>query len=146
MPRAVVPRKNRVTVEFEGPFFIGDNYRKIGENTREFMEQIAKWGEMRVKERLGPGRTSALYRGRVENLGGRPWRRAAVISPDTRGLSRNEAISVMAAAHELEYGHTKNRKRHDPLGRGRGKHAVSRTKAELTRWRKGLTDIIKGLT
>lgn len=147
MPR---DRTNTVTVRFEGPFFTGNPIDKLADNTRDVMEQIAEWGEARVKERIGSagsGRTRNSYRGRVVSLGGKKWRRTAVISPNTTGLSAKEAISLMAGAHELEYGHAKNRTRHDPLGKGRGgKHAVSRTKTELNRWRKGFPDLLKGLT
>lgn len=140
--------KNSVTVRFEGPFFSGDPAKKFDRNVHDVMEDIAEWGEHRVKERLsgaGTGRTRNLYRGRVVSVSGKAWRRTAVISPNTSGMSREEAISIMAAAHELEYGHTPGRSRHDPLGRGRGRHAVSRTKAELNRWRRGMADLFKGL-
>lgn len=141
--------KAGITVRFDGPFFTGDPAKKIDENRRQLMADIAQWGEARVKERLtgaGSGRTRNAYRGRVVSLSGKTWHQTAVISPNTTGLSSTEARSIMAAAHELEYGHAPGRHRHDPLGRGRGRHAISRTKAELTRWRRNMAEILKGLS
>jgi hypothetical protein len=54
------------------------------------------------KPLLGNARVSQFVRGRVQSLSGKPWQLHAVVSPNTTGMNRKHAISLMAAASHLE--------------------------------------------
>lgn len=118
-------------VTFSGPFFTRDPKRTLADNYKRLMDEIARAGEAEVKARMtgiGTGRTRSRIRGRTKSLAGKPWKVTAVISPDTSGLSAKDAISVMAAASEIESRH----------------HVFRRTTASLKRFRKTV-DLSKGM-
>jgi hypothetical protein len=48
------------------------------------------------------GRSARQVRGRVQSLAGRRWQVTAVVSSDTSGMTRAEAISTKAAGASIE--------------------------------------------
>ena len=136
-------------IEYTGPFFARDPKLTFRQNIRRVMDAIAEWGEGEVRAQMagiGTGRTARSYRGRTRSLAGKRWAVTAVVSPSTQGLGRSEAISLMAAAHEIEYGHAPARLRGQPLGRGKGRHIVSRVARALRRFRDRLqAELLKGI-
>jgi hypothetical protein len=147
-----MPSQDLVTarVEFSGPFFQKDPRLTFRQNIRKLMDLVAEWGEGEVRgqmQGIGTGRTARAYTGRTHALSGKRWAVTAVVSPLTQGLSGSEAQSIMAAAHEIEYGHSPGRGRYDPLGRGKGHHIISRLARTLRRMKDHLQDeMLKGLT
>lgn len=131
----MAPRRKKVAVgvDFSGPWFEHDPAALFGENVERLMKEMAEFGERDVKARIGSigtGRTRDSYRGRVVSLSGKKWHRTAVVSPSTAGLSRKQAISLMAAASYIE---------------GRY-HPVRRAMADVRRFKRDLeTKALKGL-
>lgn len=130
------PRRRRVQVgvTFKGPFFEKDPLLTMDQNIKRVMDEVAAFGERDVKARMagiGTGRTAGHVRGRTESLVGKSWRYNAVVSVDTSGLPAKEAISVMAAAAEME----------------RRVHPFRRAAADTRKFRRELqTELLKGLT
>ena len=105
--------RNPVTlrVRFSGPFFKGDPKKTFRRNIADLMERVAAEGERDVKAqistarrqmRFSRGRTLRSVRGRVHSLAGRRWEVSAVVSADTSGMTRREAIATKAAASSIE--------------------------------------------
>jgi hypothetical protein len=124
-------------VDLSGPFFRKDPVKTWRANVRDFMDEVAAIGEAEVKAQLQSGqgdrrplryggRVSDHIVGRTRSLAGRRWAVTAVVSPRPRG-SRREAISLMAAAAEIEA----------------REHVFRRATSRI---RRAKTNLLKGLT
>jgi hypothetical protein len=134
--------KFATSISMKGPFFTADIRKTVTENKRDFLDTLAKAGESDVQAQLRagqsqrlplgggiqPGRVSAHVVGRTSNLQGRRWRATAKVSVNTQGLSRKQAIKLMAAASWLES----------------QIHAFRRTRGRLARLARK-ADLLKGL-
>lgn len=105
----------RVKVDLDGPFFRRDPRKTFRKNVREFMDEVAGLGEETVKGALRAGesgrqplraitpeRVSGHVRGRTSSLTGKRWALTAVVSVDTSGRDRRQAIAIKAAAASIE--------------------------------------------
>jgi hypothetical protein len=103
------------TIDLSGPFFAKDVKKTFLENVHTMLEAIAEEGESDVRAQLVAGqssraeirrlkgeRVSSHAVGRVKSLAGKNWRYTAVISVNNSGFTREEGISLMAAASYLE--------------------------------------------
>lgn len=75
------------------------------------MDDLAAEGERAVKAQMAAkagqmphytGHTAAAVRGRTKSLANKRWLVSAVISTDTSGMDRKEAIRTKAAAAQME--------------------------------------------
>jgi hypothetical protein len=102
-------------VDMTGPFFQRDPVKTWRENVKDFMDEVAALGEAEVKAQLKsgegrrapihgvtPARVSAYVVGRTKSLTGKRWGVTAVVSVRPFTMGRKEAISIMAAAAEIE--------------------------------------------
>jgi hypothetical protein len=102
-------------VKFEGPFFESDPAKVFADNVQDFMQRVADAGEADVRARLSayPRKThgrrtegrdpvQSYIEGRVRSLGGKRWRKTAVVSPVPRSLGRAGVISLRAATAYIE--------------------------------------------
>lgn len=126
-----------------GPFFRGNPRQTWRRNIRHLMERVAQVGEQDIREsfRAGeadrqplrgiePARVADWVHGRTISRVGKRWAVTAVVSIDTRGLSKSEAKQVMAAASLLEGRH----------------HPFRRTTSRLRRVKRMLEDgLLEGL-
>lgn len=104
-PRAVTK------VQLTGPFFRLDPGKVVGKNIELLLGDFAREMESEVERQIGArsgqmpfytGHTASTIRGRVEALSGKDWRRHAVVSANTAGMGRAEAIRTKAAAASIE--------------------------------------------
>lgn len=126
-----------------GPFFRGNPRQTWRRNIRNLMGRVAQIGAQDVAEGLRagqadrqplrgiePSRVADWVHGRTISRAGRQWQVTAVVSIDTRGLSRRQARQVMAAASLLES----------------RQHPFRRTTSRLRRVRRMLEDgLLEGL-
>jgi len=101
-------------VKLEGPFFTRDPRKTVRQNIRVFMDELAAHGEAKGRGLADApagqmprwtGRTRNRIKGRTRaemRRGGKHWALTAVVSANTEGLSRTEAISVKAAGSRME--------------------------------------------
>jgi hypothetical protein len=98
-------------VELSGPFFERDPAKTVRGNIRDMLDEVAKLGEAQVRTLIeghrgsmpySKGWTAAHVRGRTRSLSGRRWQLSAVISADTSGMSKHDAIRTKAAASTIE--------------------------------------------
>lgn len=98
-------------VTLSGPFFQQDVDKVFGRNVELMLADAAEEMESEVQRliegRAGnmpyyTGRSKRSVRGRVASLSGKQWHRHAVISADTSGMSRKDAIRTKAAAASIE--------------------------------------------
>lgn len=96
----------RPLVSMTGPFFRGDPVKTFRQNIRDLMVELTEASERDVKERMRPanvtGYTSSRVVGRTRAISGKPWAVTAVVSANTAGLNRRQAIRVKAAASVIE--------------------------------------------
>lgn len=99
------------TISLEGPFFEGDPAKTLAENIRDFLAKTAEEGEHDVKTQIQSvagqmphytGWTTATVTGRVVSLKGKQWRKTAVVSTSTAGMSAKDAIRTKAAGSTIE--------------------------------------------
>ncbi len=99
------------SIDFSGPFFDRDPAATVKANITSLMATIAADGERDVRGRIlaaegsmtqPTGHTARHVRGRVQSLAGRPWRATAVVSMNTTGMNRRQAIRTQAAASGIE--------------------------------------------
>lgn len=93
-----------IKARFEGPFFTRDPKKTFRQNIRDFDEALAREGEAAVRQEIAPRskRVAERVRGRTSSLGGKRWQVSSVVSVDTSGLPRKEAIAIMAIASRIE--------------------------------------------
>lgn len=98
-------------VDFGGPFFERDPAKTFRANVRDFMDAVATEGGKDVRSQIdakrgampqSTGHTAAHVRGRTSSLAGKRWMVTAVVSMDTRGMTRAQAIRTQAAASSVE--------------------------------------------
>lgn len=98
-------------VDFTGPFFTGNPHKTFRANIRDFMDELASEGARDVRLQIeakrgamkqSTGFTAQHVRGRTSSLGGKRWQVSAVVSMDTRGMTRAQAIRTQAAASSIE--------------------------------------------
>lgn len=130
-----MPGRTTQTVRLTGPFFQLDPDKVVAKNIVALLGDFAQEqaGEVRrlMESRSGAmpfwtGRTASTVEGRVSNLSGRNWHRHAVVSTNTAGMSRKDAIRIKAAGSTIE-------RRWHPFSR------VARKSRKITR------DLTKGL-
>lgn len=143
------------TIQFDGAFFAKDVRKTFRQNARALMDRVAEVGETEVKRRIaaaprrspGPSYSGGYVRGRRKSLSGKPWSLTAVISADTTGLSRRDAIRVQAAlaGRRKDVGSNGRRIGTMPGHEGNAK-VFARTKTGLGRLtRETIADLTKGL-
>lgn len=137
MARKVSASKT-LQITLEGPFFERDPGKTFRRNVRDLMAAVGDEAEASIRTdiegrsmRYSTGHTARQLRGRTESLIGRKWETTAVISMDTRGMSRRDAIRTRAAASSIEG-------RWRPFRRTTG--AIRRARAVLS------ANLTKGLT
>lgn len=92
-------------IALEGPFFTADLGKTLVANAHDLVARMAQIGEAEARARVagaprrtaGPSYSGSRIRGRTAALGGHRWSVTAVISADTTGLSRAQAVRVQAA-------------------------------------------------
>jgi hypothetical protein len=104
----------RAEVELSGPFFTRDPGKTIAQNVMDFEDTIAAYGQEKVRSAIvtragsmarwtGWTRDHVIGRTRAEmSRGGRRWRTVAIVSANTDGMSRADAIRTKAAASSIE--------------------------------------------
>ncbi len=107
------PRYVNVTarVTLDGAFFTRDPGKTLRANVRDMLEGLAAEMEREVKGIIAgaagsmPGYTGWSYEhtiGRVESYSGKQWGTWAVVSANTEGMSKADAIRTKAAAATIE--------------------------------------------
>lgn len=136
-----MPSRFKSSITKTGAFFEVDVKRTLRENARKMIEGVVAEGKddvvgqlqagegQRFRVRRGGGRVSDRVVARVTSEHGKPWAVTGVVSVSPAGLSAPEAISLMAAASEVE----------------RQTHAFRRTAGRLRRARAANVDLLKGL-
>lgn len=101
-------------LEYSGPFFEKDPGKTARQNVMDFLDRLAEYGAGRVQMAIAGKRGSMPYstghtrdrivgRTRAELArGGKRWTSTAVVSANTDGMSRKEAIRTLAAASSIE--------------------------------------------
>jgi hypothetical protein len=106
----VAPRRE-FQVKLEGPFFERDVRRTVRANIRDLMDKLAAEAEADVKAQMDAragqmphwtGHTRSRVVGRTQSLRGRRWEVSAVVSVNTDGMSRSDAIRTKAAGAQME--------------------------------------------
>jgi hypothetical protein len=101
----------RVRVELDGNFFRRDPRKTVKGNIRKMMEAMAPEAERLVQNQISgragsmpyyTGRTHDNIVGRAESVSGKPWAATMVVSANTSGMSRGDAIRIKAAASGIE--------------------------------------------
>lgn len=91
-------------VEIDGPFFTADLAKTVDANVHDLLTEMAKAGEAMAqglaagapRKTAGPSWSASLIRGRVVSLRSKQWHTTAVVSVDTTGLSKEQAVSAQA--------------------------------------------------
>jgi hypothetical protein len=103
------PGRTRVTVDLSGPFFSRDPSLTVKGNIRRMMAGLAEEGEQALRDDIrglplprATGWTRDHAVGRVRSNTGKSWMATAVISANTAGMGRNDAIRTKAAAASVE--------------------------------------------
>lgn len=109
MARAKVYTGKDFRVALEGPFFERDPAKTVRQNIRGLMEAIASEAEDDIRRQISSrrmphstGHSAAHVRGRTKSLSGKQWEVTAVVSMDTRGMDRREAVRTQAAMASIE--------------------------------------------
>jgi hypothetical protein len=98
-------------IEFSGDFFRRDPGKTLRGNVAELMSGLASWMEDTVQTEIQgqagampayTGYTRNHVVGRTESIAGKPWRATAVVSANSSGMSRHEAVRTKAAAASIE--------------------------------------------
>lgn len=98
-------------IEFRGGFFERDPRKTFRQNVMDMMDGVAREGEDTVRKAIqaragsmprSKGWTAAHVKGRTRSLSGRKWQVTAVISANTAGMSRRDAMRTKAAAASVE--------------------------------------------
>jgi hypothetical protein len=109
-----VHREFQSKVELRGPFFERDVRKTVRQNIADFEEAIAEYGQTKARSNLAAKQGSIpawtgwtldriIGRTRAEmRRGGKHWQVTAVVSANTDGMSRRDAIRTKAAASGLE--------------------------------------------
>jgi hypothetical protein len=101
----------RVRVELDGNFFRRDPRKTVKQNIRKMMEAMAPEAERLVQDQISgragsmpyyTGWTHRNIKGRAKSVGGKPWAATMVVSANTSGMSRGDAIRTKAAASGIE--------------------------------------------
>lgn len=105
----------QTAIDLEGPFFEKDPVATFRENVKALMDEMAEEGEADVRTQMAygemarkpvkvvfPPRVRAFVRGRTKSLSGKDWGVTAVVSVETSGQPRKQAIALKAAAAEIE--------------------------------------------
>lgn len=99
----------KVSVDVSGPLFQRDPSLTVKGNIRRMMQGIAEEGERAIRDAIGTlnlrrstGWTKDHVRGRITSYAGRKWTLNAVVSANTSGLDRTDAIRTLAAAASVE--------------------------------------------
>lgn len=104
-------RAAAVKVELHGPLFSADVNRVFGKNLVDMLEATAAEQASEVEKQITShassmpyytGWTAGTIVGRVHAIGGKQWHRNAVVSANTSGMSRKDAIRTKAAAATIE--------------------------------------------
>jgi hypothetical protein len=110
-PRATGRKGNVTTIDLSGPFFEHDPAKTFRQNVRTMLEALAAEGEADVKAQIQAragsmrhytGWTRGTVKGRTQSLSGRKWAVSAVISTNTAGMDRKDAIRTKAAGSTIE--------------------------------------------
>lgn len=127
------------TVDLEGPLFDHDVEQTFESNVQSMLQGLADWGELQVRTDIAghasqmpyyTGWTFGRVIGRVQSTYGRRWHWHAVVSANTTGMTRTDAIRTKAAAATIE----------------RRWHPFRRTKSAMYRSRPVImADLAKGL-
>ncbi len=105
------PARSTKSVAFSGPFFTKDPVKTFRQNVRSLMDAVATEGESAVRSEIEShagqmrrytGHTARSVRGRTSSLSGKRWQVSAVVSTDTGGMDRTEAIRTKAAGASIE--------------------------------------------
>lgn len=107
----MAPNRTDTSVELSGPFFRADPAKRVAENIVDLLEYLADYGEKYVKGQIA-GKAGRMPRytgwtfdrivGRVTSETGKKWWRNAVVSANTDGMGREDAIRTKAAAATIE--------------------------------------------
>lgn len=98
-------------VVLSGPFFTKDPGKTVQQNIKAFVDGAVAYGEAKVKASIEAkssampywtGHTRDHVVGRTQSLRGKEWRYTGVVSANTNGMSRREAIRTKAAAASIE--------------------------------------------
>lgn len=101
-------------VELSGPFFTKDPGKTVRQNVMDFLDKLAEYGETRARGLVasksgrmprwsGHTRDHIIGRTRAEVArGGKRWVSTAVVSANTDGMPKKEAIRTLAAASSIE--------------------------------------------
>jgi hypothetical protein len=99
----------KVTLDLSGPFFQRDPGKTVRGNIRRMMEGLAEEGQAAVRDQISShvykrstGWTRDHAIGRTQAYSGKQWFLHAVISANTDGMSRDDAIRTKAAASSVE--------------------------------------------
>jgi hypothetical protein len=101
----------RVSVELNGNFFRRDPRKTVKGNIRKMMEAMAPEAERLVKTQIEAragsmpyytGRTTDNIVGRAQSVSGKSWAATMVVSANTSGMSRGDAIRIKASASGIE--------------------------------------------
>lgn len=99
------------TVTLEGDFFRHDPGKTLRMNIRDMLDELSDWMETEVSGDIASnagsmpnytGWTHDHVVGRTESLSGKRWGLWAVVSANTAGMSKNDAIRTRAAAAGIE--------------------------------------------
>lgn len=110
MARAKAPRRE-FQIMLEGPFFERDPAKTFRQNARRLMDSLASEGEADVRSQIAgqagsmphyTGWTADTVQGRTSSLTGRRWALSLVISANTAGMDRKDAIRTKAAGASIE--------------------------------------------
>lgn len=106
-----MPNRTQTKVTLTGPFFTQKPGAVIRQNIVLMLEDVSSAMEQEVHQQIAmrassmpgyTGHTASTIHGRVESLAGNPWHRWAVVSANTGGMGRKEAIRTKAAASSIE--------------------------------------------
>lgn len=101
-------------VELSGPFFTKDPGKTVRANIVDFLDRLAEYGEGRIRKAIAgkagkmPNYTGWTHdhvvgRTRAELArGGKRWVSVAVVSANTDGMTRKDAIRTKAAGASIE--------------------------------------------
>ena len=107
----LMARYTHVTVELQGDFFRKDVDKTFQGNVTDMLHALADWGEKNVKAEIASrsgqmpyytGWTQEHTVGRVRSYSGKKWYWNAVVSANTEGMNRTDAIRTKAAAAQME--------------------------------------------
>lgn len=106
-----ISQSKQLQITLEGPFFTADPRKTFRRNVRDMMAALATEAEGSVKRDIAShsgsmpyytGHTTESVVGRTRSVTGRAWEVSAVISANTQGMTRKEAIRTKAAAASIE--------------------------------------------